>query len=132
MRRLVLDANALISLFDGEDIELQEALANTDELIIPVIAYAEVYAGTENEHRRSRETQKALTGLISMPLTRLHPCAQPTALLYSRIYNHLKSIGRMIPTNDIWIAASTLELNGILFTRDRHFVGIPELTVRGL
>ncbi len=35
--------------------------------------------------------------------------------------------GKRIPTNDIWIAAHTLELNATLVTADPHFKEIPLL-----
>ena len=45
---------------------------------------------------------------------------------------HLKKNGTPIPTNDIWIAASTLEAGGVLFTHDKHFLKIPMLDTIGL
>ena len=46
---LLLDANAIISLFDGSDPELERALCGAEELVVPVVAYAEVVAGTESD-----------------------------------------------------------------------------------
>ena len=40
---------------------------------------------------------------------------------YSRIAAQLKRQGTPIPTNDIWIAAQTLEHGVELITSDRHF-----------
>jgi hypothetical protein len=44
-----------------------------------------------------------------------------TADRYSRIANQLKLQGNPIPTNDIWIAAQTMEHGAELITSDRHF-----------
>ena len=129
---LLLDANAVISLFDGSDPELERALCGAEELVVPVVAYAEVVAGTESGTKRAKATVDALPTLMSLSNTRLLPVSEATVRYYSKTYNLLKKNGTPIPTNDIWIAASTLEAGGILFTRDRHFLNVPMLDTIGL
>ena len=129
---LLLDANAIISLFDGSDPELERALCAAEELVVPVVAYAEVVAGTGSATKRAKATIEALSTLMSMPNTRLSPVSEATVRHYSKTYNLLKKNGTPIPTNDIWVAASTLEVGGVLFTRDRHFLKIPMLDTIGL
>ena len=129
---LLLDANALISLFDGSDPELERALCGAEELIVPVVAYAEVVAGAETDTKRARMTLDALSALMSTPNTRLLPVSEATVRYYSKTYNQLKKNGTPIPTNDIWIAAAALEVGGVLFTRDRHFLKIPMFDTIGL
>lgn len=46
---------------------------------------------------------------------------------YSRIASHLKSQGTPIPSNDIWIAAQSMEHGAELITSDRHFENIAGL-----
>ena len=129
---LLLDANAMIAMFDGSDPELESALCRAEELIVPVVAYAEVVAGTETDTKRAKMTIDALSALISMPNTQLLPVSESTVRYYSKIYNQLKKNGTPIPTNDIWVAAATLEAGGVLFTRDRHFLKIPMFDTIGL
>ena len=129
---LLLDANALISLFDGSDPELERALCGTEELVVPVVAYAEVVAGTEMGTRRAKMTREALSTLMAMPNTRLLPVSEATVRHYSKTYNLLKKNETPIPTNDIWIAAATLEVGGVLFTRDRHYLNITMFDTIGL
>ena len=129
---LLLDANAIISLFDGSDPDLERVLCDAEELVVPVVAYAEVVAGTESGTKRARATVDALSTLMSMPNTRLLPVSEATVRYYSKTYNLLKKNGTPIPTNDIWIAASTLEAGGVLFTHDRHFLKVPMLDTIGL
>ena len=129
---LLLDANALISLFDGADPELERALCSAEELVVPVVAYAEVVAGAETETKRAKMTREALAKLMATPNTRLLPVSETTVRHYSKTYNQLKLNGTPIPTNDIWIAASTLEVGGVLFTRDRHYLRIPMFDTIGL
>ena len=129
---LLLAANALISLFDGSDPGLERTLCGAEELVVPVVAYAEVVAGTESGTKRAKATAEALSALMSTPNTRLMPVSEATVRYYSKTYNLLKKNGTPIPTNDIWVAAATLEAGGVLFTRDRHFLNIPMLDTIGL
>jgi len=48
---------------------------------------------------------------------------------YSKIYKDLKSKGKPIPTNDLWIAATAMEHNLSVFTSDKHFKHISDLKV---
>jgi predicted nucleic acid-binding protein len=40
---------------------------------------------------------------------------------YAVIYLLLQKRGIKIPINDVWIAASCMEVGGTLLTRDKHF-----------
>lgn len=46
---------------------------------------------------------------------------------YATIYSQLRRLRRPIPVNDLWIAALCLQNDLPLFTRDRHFLQIPQL-----
>jgi tRNA(fMet)-specific endonuclease VapC len=46
---------------------------------------------------------------------------------YGLLKQRLKSKGRPIPENDIWIAAAAKRYGMILVTRDRHFEQVEEL-----
>ena len=129
---LLLDANAMISLFEGSDPELERALCSAEELVVPVVAYAEVVAGTEMDTKRAKMTREALLMLRATPNTRLLPVSEATVRHYSKTFNQLRKNGTPIPTNDIWIAAATLEVGGVLFTHDRHFLNIPMFDTIGL
>ncbi len=40
---------------------------------------------------------------------------------YAAIYLSLLKKGTKIPINDVWVAASCMEVGGTLLTRDKHF-----------
>lgn len=42
-------------------------------------------------------------------------------MIYGELKGQLKRQGTPIPTNDIWIAALTLQFGLTLYTRDDHF-----------
>lgn len=51
------------------------------------------------------------------------------AARYAALRQKLKKAGRLIPENDIWIAASCLELDAVLLSRDAYFNFVPDLQV---
>jgi predicted nucleic acid-binding protein len=51
------------------------------------------------------------------------------ANVYAEIWQHLRRRGRLIPTNDIWIAAQAIEADAVLVTYDRHFLEVSHLQV---
>jgi tRNA(fMet)-specific endonuclease VapC len=55
------------------------------------------------------------------------PVTAQTADSYALVYASLRRKGTPIPTNDLWIAASTLEHGAALLTRDVHFSEIDGL-----
>jgi tRNA(fMet)-specific endonuclease VapC len=52
-----------------------------------------------------------------------------TAERYALIRDSLRRAGRPVPTNDIWIAASAMELGLRILTLDRHYLDIPQVVV---
>ncbi len=47
--------------------------------------------------------------------------------LLRQIFEHLRHIGRPIPTNDLWIAACAMERGLQLITADAHFRHVPQV-----
>ena len=54
-------------------------------------------------------------------------CDPGTAWEYARIKIDLRSKGRPIPENDIWIAATARQHGLTLVTRDQHFSAVDGL-----
>lgn len=52
-----------------------------------------------------------------------------TAEIFGEIKNELSKKGKMIPVNDIWIAAQTIETGSQLITFDGHFKNISGLRI---
>ncbi|MEI8307616.1 MAG: PIN domain-containing protein [Chloroflexales bacterium] len=52
-----------------------------------------------------------------------------TAIYYATVYQSLRTKGRPIPTNDMWIAATALQHGCALFSFDGHFQSIDGLIV---
>ena len=60
-----------------------------------------------------------------MPNVSVLPVTRTTGSFYARVFAYSHSVGRPIPTNDVWIAAAVLETAGILCTDDRHLLSLP-------
>jgi tRNA(fMet)-specific endonuclease VapC len=50
---------------------------------------------------------------------------QETAEIYGRIKTELRRRGRMIPENDLWIAATAIQHEMPVLTQDSHFQEVP-------
>ena len=46
---------------------------------------------------------------------------------YAIIFLSLQKKGTKIPLNDVWIAASCMEMGGTLLTRDKHFEVVDQI-----
>ncbi len=115
----LLDSNVIVAAFE-EDLEVTQHLAATPSelLFIPAVALGELYFGAMKS-RRANANRQRLEEFVAA--SNVLPVDAATARIYSEVRERLRSIGRPIPENDIWIAATALQ-NGIaLVTRDAHF-----------
>lgn len=123
---IVPDTNALIALFKGS--RLVAGMLGVDKtVIIPSIVCGEFEAGAQGTTKRERVAMTAFNGLLSLDHVSVLPVTRRTGHIYAQLFFGLKKAGTLIPTNDIWIAASALECGGLLLTNDHHFQHIPNL-----
>ena len=127
---VILDTSAIIRLFKGTSREIGRAVMNSRNLIIPLAAYAEILAGIERGGRTAQRERELIEELLAEPGAMVHKPDEATGRYYARIFNQLRKEGRMIPTNDIWIAAETMASGGILYSSDRHFEAVALLDWR--
>jgi tRNA(fMet)-specific endonuclease VapC len=66
---------------------------------------------------------------LSSHRIRFAPIDRNTTEYYAKIYKELRSKGKPIPTNDLWIAATAMQYGGAIFTHDSHFEHITDLIV---
>ena len=121
--KYLLDTNIVIAMFAGE-VVIQERRQNADRVFLPSPVVGELCYGArkssrpiENLARVSRLTQNF----------RVIPCNLETARRYGIIKDQLRRKGRLIPDNDIWIAAIAIQRRLVLVTRDAHFDEVESL-----
>ncbi|NBC10437.1 MAG: PIN domain-containing protein [Planctomycetes bacterium] len=121
---VLLDTNAVIALLDNDD-AVQRILRTAHSLYIAPAVLGELQYGSHISARPEANLQR-IAG-VQTETTVTH-CTAQTASHYASIRAQLKRMGRPIPMNDIWIAASAIEHSLTLLTRDSHFEHIPGLS----
>jgi tRNA(fMet)-specific endonuclease VapC len=125
--RFLLDTNILIAAIDRDSVVL-EMIARSDASYVPAPALGELYYGAAYSKRW--EENARIVGRLVAGRTVLAADAD-TALWYGQVKGDLRRRGRMIPENDVWIAALALQHDLTLATRDAHFAAAAGLrTVR--
>lgn len=114
--KVVLDTNIIIGHFRDEERYL-ERLARV-EYFIPHTVLGELYSGAYRSARPAKHIGKLRSFLSN---GKVLSNDLDTDLIYGKIWAELASIGKPIPTNDIWIAATALQYNLPLVTADAHF-----------
>lgn len=123
--RFLLDTNIVIAIFAEEPILLQR-LAEAEEVFVPTIVLGELYYGA----RKSTHAEANVAQIEEFSVTAvILGCDPVTARHYGWIKNDLRTKGRLIPENDIWIAAVAQQHDLSLVSRDAHFSAVADLTV---
>lgn len=125
--RVAVDTSAYAALCRG-DAAILEILKHCDWAGVPAVALGELYSGFRRGTRWS-ENKAILDRFLAKPHVRILPVTEDTAVRYGDIDSYLRSVGRPIPRNDVWIAASAIEHGLHLVTLDHHFRLIPLLPV---
>lgn len=123
---IVLDTNAIISLFDGNRY-IADLLGEEQSVIVPSIVCGEFEAGVQGTSRRERESLAAFNRLLRLSHFSVAVISRRTSRIYASLYASLKKAGTPIPTNDIWIAAVAIEHEGVILTNDRHLLSVERL-----
>jgi tRNA(fMet)-specific endonuclease VapC len=121
--RILLDANIVIALFAGDQ-SILERLRRIREIFLPSTVLGELCYGARKSGRVAANLARLEEFAGSVVIL---PCDAATAWSYGRLKEDLRSKGRPIPDNDIWIAALALQYGLPLATRDVHFNGIDGL-----
>jgi tRNA(fMet)-specific endonuclease VapC len=80
-------------------------LAAADAVFVPVVALGELYYGARKSGRIEQNLER-LDEFAAAAM--LLDCNQATAQHYGEIKNSLRTKGRPIPENDIWIGAAAM------------------------
>jgi len=128
MRPVMLDINAYAS-FKRNDKEIVEIIQHAELLCISPIVIGELEAGFEGGNR-AKQNKLELEQFLESPRIIIYPISLDTSHFFSKIYCILKSKGKPIPTNDIWIASQALEHGCVVCTQDKHF-GVIEGLISG-
>jgi predicted nucleic acid-binding protein len=125
MRPIALDTNTYVGFKRGDPVCV-EVISKAERLLICSTVLGELLAGFAcgDREARNREELRRFLECRSVEITSV---GLATADAYALVYHSLRQLGRPIPTNDLWIAASCLEQGAVLFSLDAHFELVPGL-----
>ncbi len=118
MMRL-LDTNAYVALKRDHEV-VASLVRESTMLLLSTVVIGELLFGFRNGSRYDRNL-KELNEFLDHDRVEVLPVTRTTADRFGRIAAALRKRGTPIPSNDIWIAAHTLESGGELITFDDHF-----------
>ena len=125
----MLDTNILIYLIKNKPATIAErinALDPGDELCMSFITYAELLKGAERSTRKP-EVLKRLTDLSRSVPVRYHT-SERMCEYYATHFTRLRTAGKPIGANDLWIACHALADNCTLVTNNlKEFARVQEL-----
>ena len=119
MKTLVIDTNVYCNAMRGDPVTAR-MLRQTETILLPVVVFGELLAGFKGGSRE-RANKEQLVSFAATERVKVAAITTETAEFYSLIIHQLREKGTPIPTNDIWIAAITMEQGASLATLDAHF-----------
>jgi tRNA(fMet)-specific endonuclease VapC len=124
---LALDTNAVSALLEG-DAALLELLDGIGRFALPVIVVGEYRLGLQRSRHR-----KQLAALLDELVAEsdLLVVDDHTTLHYAQVREALRTKGRPLPENDVWIAALCRQHERTLVSRDSHFQHVGSLASLG-
>ena len=117
--RVLLDSNAYSAFMRGNR-EVRELIQGAEAVLLSAVVVGEQLYGFR-QGGRFEQNLAELRSFLERPYVFFVPVGPATADRYSRIMTSLRAKGRPIPTNDVWIAAHTMETGADLVSADRHF-----------
>lgn len=124
--RILLDSSAYTLLARGHR-TIADLVRRSQEIVLSAIVIGELLYGYRYGARTDLNVME-LDQFLANPYVTFAPVSRITADRYARIAAALRSKGRPLPTNDIWIAAHAMETGTDLISADGHFEYIDGLT----
>ena len=124
--KILLDTNAYSALMRGRP-EVAEQVRKAEHVLMSTIVVGELMFGFRNG-TRFQQNIDLLESFLANRYVTFVPVTLTTADRFGRIAASLRTKGRPIPTNDIWIAAHAFETGADLLSYDEHFSAVDGLT----
>lgn len=125
LREILLDTNSY-SAFKRNLADAVEVIQHAPIIGISTVVLGELFSGFAVGSRESANRHE-LNKFLSSSRVRVLAVDAGTAEHYASVYRNLKTKGRPIPTNDMWIAATALQYGLAVFTYDDHFQAVDGL-----
>jgi tRNA(fMet)-specific endonuclease VapC len=123
--RYCLDTVAY-SHFKRGEARIFRMLDRAEWICVPAIVIGELCAGFAKGSKVQQNLDE-LDEFLALPMVETLPVDRQIAEVFGEIVDGLRRIGRPIPTNDVWIAATCARAGATLLTWDAHFRFIPRV-----
>jgi predicted nucleic acid-binding protein len=124
--KLVLDTNIYSDYAEGLPQPVDFMATYGEFIYLPSVVLGELYFGFMKGSRQ-QFNEKKLHQFIGRLRVEIINVNADVARKYAIIYLSLQKKGTKIPINDVWIAASCMEVGGTLLTRDKHFEVVDQI-----
>ena len=127
MKKILLDTNAYSAFMNGDKLVFDHII-ESENIYISTIMAGELFAGFIGGKKYSENINELKSflkkdGVITLAVT------LETSEIFGEVKAELSKKGKMIPLNDIWIAAHAIETGSKLITYDAHFKNINGLRI---
>ncbi|MEE4602335.1 MAG: type II toxin-antitoxin system VapC family toxin [Desulfobacteraceae bacterium] len=124
--KLVLDTNVYSDYAEGVSETVDIMATQGEQIYLPSIVLGELQFGFMKGKRQAFNEKKLrqFTEILNIDVINVNA---DVARKYAAIYLSLQKKGTKIPINDVWIAASCMEVGGTLLTRDKHFEVVDQI-----
>jgi len=117
--KIAIDTNAYTAFLSGES-SVRDKLIYATDILLPTIVLGELYYGFY-KGTRLRDNLVFLTRFMHDKRVVLGEIDENVARTYGEIQAKLRKVGKPIPSNDMWIAATCIELGYTLVAKDKHY-----------
>ena len=124
--KLVLDTNSYSDYAEGLPQTVDFVATHGEHMYLPSVVLGKLNFGFMKGSRK-RFNERKLQQFISSLKVEIIDVDADVARKYAIIYLSLQTRGTKIPINDVWIAASCMEVGGTLLTRDKHFEVVEQI-----
>ena len=124
--KIVLDTNIYSDYAEGLPETVNFLATHGERLYLPSVVIGELQYGFMKGSRRQFNERK-LRQFINRLKIGVIDVDSDVARKYAIVFLSLHKKGTKIPINDVWIAASCMEIGGTLLTRDRHFEVVEQI-----
>jgi tRNA(fMet)-specific endonuclease VapC len=125
--KIALDTNRYTDFARGE-LTVAKILESANEIYLPFVVVAELRAGFAAGTKGAANEKFLDEFLKEKDVAIVYP-DEGTIAKYASLFRDLRARGKMIPVNDLWIAAISVQHDLRLCTRDQHFLQVPQISL---
>jgi len=127
MKQLLIDTNVYVA-FKRNDPAIVNLLQQAESIALNIVVLGELLAGFKGGNKEI-QNRRELDLFLDSPRVQLLVIDESTAEFFALVFNNLKQLGKPVPVNDIWIAASAMQHGRTLATLDNHFSFVAGLSM---